>query len=178
MPKRVKRHDVVQPADTSIKLIALTKGQNTIVDTDDYEYLMEYNWYATWDSGSKGFYAGRNKKNSTKKNLLLLHRAIMNLSFGDGIEIDHINGNTLDNRRSNLRIATKEQNMRNRKKSSANRSGYKGVRLTPSRKRPWLSRCNAPGYKRHIGYFSSKEDAAQAYIFVAYLRFGEFSCIG
>lgn len=87
--------------------------------------------------------------------------------------VDHINGIRNDNRWSNLRIATRQQNNSNVKKRVDNQSGVKGVHWSkPDRK--WVAGIRVNGTRYHLGYFSAKADAAQCYNGAAALAFGEF----
>lgn len=168
---RVIRHAVVQPADISIKLIALTQGMNAIVDADLFDEISKYRWHASWNIYSKGFYAVRKDGNGKG---IPMHRVILGLVPGDELYGDHINRNGLDNRRSNLRVATKAQNACNSKITVDNTSGYKGV-CWQSEKKKWRAQYTLGGKQKHLGYFRSKEDAAQVYALFAYIKFGEFS---
>src|SRR6266851_8668054 len=137
MPKKpVVRHEVVQPPDTSYRLIPLTQGQNAIVDTADYDWLMQWNWCAWWSKDSKSFYAERGEKHNGHKRTIYMHRTI--LECGPNQETDHHDRNTLNNRRYNLRKATKSQNRNNQKIRSDNKSGYKGVSWD-NRKNKWIA---------------------------------------
>lgn len=90
-----------------------------------------------------------------------------------GFLVDHINGNTLDNRRSNLRFATKSQNSINSTKSSGV-SNYKGVWFR-QRKKPWVAEINKDGIKYYLGSYSNEVEAALAYNKKAVELFGEFA---
>ena len=89
---------------------------------------------------------------------------------------DHLNHNPLDNRRKNLRLSTDEQNRKNRRKYSNNRSGYKGVSFS-KRESKWVANLMIQGKYKHLGYFESKEDAAHAYDEAARINYGEFACL-
>src|SRR6266481_2348808 len=104
---RVRRHEVIQPQDQSIKLIPLTKGQSAIVDAADYEWLMQWNWTAQWSKNIGSFYAYR----ISGKTLIYMHRLIT--ACEQGMDVDHINHHTLDNRRSNLRKGSHSYNLAN-----------------------------------------------------------------
>ena len=104
-----------------MKEIELTQGKRAIVDDADYQYLSKYNW--SYDDG----YASRGIRMNGKRKIILMHRFLMGLYFGDKRVVDHINHNTLDNRRENLRICTKAENRRNSRKSKNNTSSFKGV---------------------------------------------------
>jgi hypothetical protein len=95
-----KRHEVIQPLDTSYRLIPLTQNQTAIVDVSDYEYLNQWNWHAQYSKAVKGFYAVRWMEGG---GTLQMSRAILGLQYGNPTEADHRSGNTLDNRRDNLR---------------------------------------------------------------------------
>lgn len=97
-----------------------------------------------------------------------MHRVIM--KFPEGLEIDHIDGDGFNNRRNNLRIATRAQNGANRGKTNANTSGYKGVSFRARDKR-WVAMCGG----RYLGYFLTAEDAAKAYDQEATARYGRFA---
>lgn len=97
--------------------------QYAIVDDEDYEELIKYDW-----SCSKNGYAQRRfEKEKDKFSTYPMHRQILGLTFGDKSCVDHINGNKLDNRKSNLRICSRTQNNHNIGLSKRNKSGVKGV---------------------------------------------------
>ena len=94
--------------------------------------------------------------------------------MGYGSHIDHINGNKLDNRRSNLRHVNNQQNHWNREKSKSNTSGYKGVSFDKSRGK-YEASIMKDGRKRFLGYFNDPKDAAVAYDNAAFFYFGEYA---
>jgi len=159
---------VVQPADASIRLIALTLCQEAIVDAADYELLMARNWYAQWQPRTKSFYAHTWDEGRRTG----MGRIVLGLKQGDATEVDHRNGNTLDCRRENLRVATSAQNNQNRKRHEVNRSGFKGVR--PSGKK-WAAKIYVQGRSIYMGCYATPEEAARQYDAVARLAFGEFA---
>ena len=93
-----------------------------VVDDKLYNELSKFNWNI-----SKNGYAQRRVKIGNKVSTILMHRQIMELSFGDSICVDHINGDRLDNRKSNLRLCTHTENLHNSKLSKRNKSRAKGV---------------------------------------------------
>ncbi|MHC4440631.1 MAG: HNH endonuclease, partial [Planctomycetota bacterium] len=95
----------------TFRRIPLTQGKYAIVDTDDFERLNKYKWYAVKDS--KNFYAYRNKRVGKKYISLGMHRQILHPP--GNLFVDHINHNGLDNRKANLRLATCAQNTYNRR---------------------------------------------------------------
>lgn len=155
--------------------INLTLGQIALVSDDDFEELSKYNWFANKQNGTK-YYATRKVRYEGKQQMIRMHRAVWELHHGTifrGLEIDHINHNTLDNTIDNLRICTHAQNhfnqIRNRNDYS---SKYKGVWLQNNR---WLSRIKYNGEKIYLGSFDNEIDAAIAYNNKAKELFGEFA---
>lgn len=106
------------------------------------------------------------------------HRVIWAVKTGEWPkgEVDHINGDILDNRWENLRIATHSQNMKNRGAPSNNTSGYKGVSFH-RKKGKWRAAIHSEGKKYHLGYFNSAELASQAYEEAAKIHHGNFARI-
>lgn len=142
------------------KIIELTQGQVTLVDDDDYDYLMQWSWHAHKENTI--WYARRNTKRKiqgvTVSKTISMHREIMNAL--PGMIIDHINQNQLDNRRSNLRFVDNLTNSMNRGKQSNNTSGHRGViRL----KEKWVARIKYKGKLHQIGSFDDFNQAAEAY---------------
>ena len=135
-----------------MKEIPLTRGRVAIVDDEHYWWLTKWKWYY----GSNG-YAVRNAPGKRHK---YMHCVIMDTP--PGMDTDHINGDRLDNRRSNLRVCTRAQNTHNQKVSKANSSGYKGVHWHKHDKR-WRTQIKTGGKKIYLGNFHSKEYAALAY---------------
>jgi len=156
---------VTQPADEKIRYIPLTRGRFTIVDAADYEWLGAHKWFASLRKHT--FYACRNGG----RTLLLMHRVIMEPP--KGMVVDHINGNGLDNRRSNLRVCTNAQNVRNsRPKGSTSR--FKGVYHREDM-RKWCARIYHAGRQVHLGNFEDERQAARAYDRKALELFGEYA---
>ena len=110
-----------------MKEIQLTQGKVALVDDEDYEYLNQWKWYANEWKGGK-LYAVRNvRKNKQYIGYESMHR-LLSSNKDKKLVTDHINGNTLDNRKSNLRICTISENTKNRQIQKNNKSGFKGVR--------------------------------------------------
>lgn len=101
-----------------------------------------------------------------------MHRFIMDAPKGQ--QVDHINGNKLDNRKSNLRICSHSENLRNQRKPKDNKSGFKGVSWHKGAKR-WCAEIRSNGKRHHLGYFDTAEDAAKAYDIAATLIHGDYA---
>ena len=99
------------------------------------------------------------------------------MGFPGEMEIDHVNRNKLDNRRSNLRICTRQQNGKNRSLSSNNKSGYHGVHFANTEKRVkrWVASTRVDGKKKIIGRYYTVQEAATAYNIAAKKYHGEFA---
>jgi len=153
--------------------IPLSQGLVALVDSQDYKELSKYKWSA--EKHGRRFYAGRSELNAItkKKTKIIMHRFIMNTP--KGMETDHINGNGLDNRRSNLRICTRQQNSHNVSKYETNTSGFKGVDFLPHLRRKWRARIMAEGKNKHLGLYETKELAYEAYCKACIKYYGEFS---
>lgn len=147
--------------------IPLTQGQTTVVDDADARFA-SLKWYAKpIKRRTGGFYAARIEQGTT----VYLHRVI--LSATAGVLVDHINGDGLDNRRANLRLATLSQNLMNRVSTSA--TGFRGVEPSYRKAHPWAA-CLYKGKRRtRLGSFSTAEEAARAYDRAALAQYGEFA---
>lgn len=154
-----------------MKTIALNKGLVTLVDDEDFDNLIQYHWGAWKSSGGK-FYARTEIKNRGHEITVLMHRLIM--SAPPGFHIDHANGQTLDNRKQNLRVCTSYLNVANSKKSSTNTSGFKGVARNHKMWQAYIG-SSKDGTWEFIGNFRTREEAAVAYDRAALCRWGEFA---
>lgn len=137
------------------KLIPLTKNQHAIVDDEDYAFLAQWKWCYQSAPNGRGYAVRREGKRS-----ILMHRDLMKPPTG--LTVDHINGNGLDCRKCNMRIATHAENMRNRQKQSEGfTSQYRGVYWEANKQR-WRA-CVWLNKKRFCaGYHQSEEAAAKA----------------
>jgi hypothetical protein len=145
--------------------IPLTKGKVTIVDDADYEGLTQRRWHLLTPK--------RGGEYAMSSNGTGMHRAIT--SAPPGMEVDHINGNGLDNRRGNLRVCTKSGNQRNQRvQSRAKTSVFKGVSRMRGRTR-WVACIKLGGRDTRLGSFGNEVDAALAYDAAARKHFGEFA---
>jgi AP2 domain len=169
-----ERSEVTFPVIPSYRKIKLSQGQFTIVDLLDFDWLNANRWNAYFNKSTNSFYARRHAAPFTPEDYTLhMHREILGLQRGDPRVGDHISGDTLDNRRSNLRIATLQQNARNRRKPSHNTSGFKGVNWHAGTGK-WAATIKLHGKKQHLGLFATKTDAYAAYCETAQQHFGEF----
>ena len=137
-----------------MKRIPLTQGKFALVDDEDYLTISRYKWCF----GNNGYAIRSSYK--TNSNHSLMHRMIIDTP--KGMLTDHINGDKLDNRRSNLRIATKSENMMNAGMRTNNKSGFKGVTWSKNAKK-WASQIMINGRHIHFGYFDDPKDAALAH---------------
>jgi hypothetical protein len=145
--------------------IALTKGQFAVIEAAD-SWMDRYRWNATEIRGRYYAYAKLDGR------MTYMHRLLM--GNPPKMEVDHKNGDTLDNRRSNLRIVTHAQNLANQRLHVRSASGFKGVSWDKKSKK-WAAHIKYQCRKRHLGYFAVKEDAARAYNAAATELFGEYA---
>jgi hypothetical protein len=143
--------------------IVLTNGMITQVDDCDFALLSKRKWQAK--QGQNTWYAVRSDH-------VRMHRLI--LDAPSGIEVDHIDGNGLNNQRCNLRLATKDQNQHNSVIRSDNTSGLKGVHLD-KRSGSWVAQITVRGKTLHLGCFVKAKDAARRYDDKARELFGGFA---
>ena len=154
------------------KEIPLNSGMVTIVDDEDFEFLNQWKWtYSKHKRKSTG-YALRGTKKSDERKMFYMHREITKVS--DGMYVDHINGNGLDNRKANLRICTSQQNKWNMKIPKNNTSGFKGVSWHPQTGK-WRASIHINRKRKSLGLYSTKESAAFAYNAGAQKYHGEFA---
>jgi hypothetical protein len=169
MPRKVRPIRI----EGQVAYVPLTQGYEAVIDAEDAPLVSGWNWYARVQPG--GNYAIRTDGSSGKRICVHLHRFIMDAP--DGLEVDHIDGDGLNNRRCNLRLATRSQNMRNQRLNSRNTSGFKGVSWD-KRDKKWLAYIKVYRKKIHLGSFDTPEDAHAAYCDAAARLHGEFAKLG
>lgn len=152
--------------------IPLSKGWTAWVDEEDYENLARYTWCALEIRGGKKFYAVRNSSlRSGPRKTLLMHREILQAS--SPLQVDHVDGNGLNNQRSNLRLATSAENAHNQA-SRGGTSSFKGV-TRHKKAGSWQAQIKVSGKHQYLGLFKSEIDAARAYDRAAIELHGKFA---
>jgi hypothetical protein len=156
--------------------ICMPGGFVALVDDEDYEWLIrDYAWHKI--KGESTFYAHAWLRGSKPKRKVYMHRII--LGVPKGIEVDHIDGNGLNNRRNNLRSCTSSENHFNSRKRRLyggipTTSLYKGV--TQNKKSGnWITRIYIRGKQTHVGAFPTELEAAAAYDMAAIREYGRFA---
>lgn len=147
--------------DPRVKFIPLTKNGFAVVDTEDFEELAKFNWWL-----SRNGYAVRKEWFQGRSRYVFMHRSVLRIKSGHA---DHINTIRFDNRTSNLREATRTQNIRNRRKLVEASSKFKGVTWNKQQK---LWRATISGY---LGDFESEIEAALCYDKAAKFLHAEFA---
>lgn len=159
----------IDERDPNVALIPLNQGKYALIDVIDVD-LARFTWAL-----NLGRYAHRCEENNGKGKHYSMHRVILERKVGrpiaQGMVVDHINRNGLDNRRDNLREATQAENLRNLGRHSDNTSGYKGVKRITAH--TWEARVNGQG----IGYYDTAEEAAFAYDKAALEQYGKFASL-
>jgi hypothetical protein len=152
-----------------MKQIQLTQAKVALVDDEYFDVLNIFKWCAHRHYNT--FYAVR-VTNRPNRKMILMHRVILN-PLG-GLQIDHINGNGLDNQRANLRVCNGSQNMCNRGKHEDNTSGFKGVCFRKYRKK-FQAQIRMYGKQFYLGMFPTAIEAAKVYDVAAIRIHGEFA---
>jgi hypothetical protein len=143
-------------------------GGHTLIDDDDLALVLEHKWCINQkEQGKRTSYVRRTTDS------LKLHQLIMG-EVPEGMVIDHVNGDGLDNRRANLRFCTHAQNRQNQSKRIDGASPFKGVGWVEDRKK-WRAFIKVEGRQKTLGYFDREEEAALAYDSEAREIFGDFA---
>jgi hypothetical protein len=138
-------------------------GKSFIFDLEDYDFIKGFTWRLDCQNYVKTSIDGKT---------VALHRLLLQPALGK--EIDHINLDPTDNRRRNLRLATRQENERNKSLSKANTSGYKGVHWHKHRNK-WRAMIKVNQKSIHLGLFEEVDEAAEVYNAAAKKYFGEYA---
>lgn len=142
-----------------MKTIPLTQGLCAMVDDVDCEYLSKFKWYAL--KNANAYYAVRNVYQPNDRQIKIhMHRVI--LECPDNFQVDHIDGNGLNNQKNNIRIVTSRQNHQNL--HNIRSSKYPGVARNLNTTNPWSALIKINGKTKHLGVFPSETDAFCAYV--------------
>lgn len=157
-----------------MRLIPLTKDKFAMVDDEDYEKVSQHKWHVFMRKDKKSLYATytlhdlKNHKDTT----IRMHRFIMDAS--KNTQVDHIDGNGLNNQKNNLRFSTNQLNQANKGKNKNNKSGFKGVSFNNQHKR-YISQVMFDGKVIYLGLYVDPIEAAKAHDKKAKELFGEFA---
>ena len=162
--------------DGDIAYVPLNRGYQAVIDADMAPKVGQYDWRAF--RRRDRIYPRAHGRIAGKPMSILLHRLVMGMGMRSpyyDAEVDHIDGDPLNNRRANLRLVTSAQNSRNSRKTSRRRTSiYKGVCFDRRSKR-WVSNIRVNGGALTLGHHATPEDAARAYDAAAALYFGAFA---
>ena len=150
--------------DEDIYTLPVLGGGTVRLDRGDWHKARDYVWMLHEHGYCWGYVDNR---------LVLIHRWLM--GEPPGLDVDHRNHDKLDNRRANLRVCTRADNMKNRRLRSDSVSGYKGVGGSP--KGRWVAKITSDGRRLHLGTFDTAEEAARAYDGAARELHGEFALL-
>jgi hypothetical protein len=162
--------------------IELTQGKFALVDPDDFNWLNNYNWHAI--KKGNNFYASRFETINGRRRHIYMHRQIMQsklnpvpCTLNPDLVIDHIDRNSLNNCKSNLRLATRTQNNWNSARGkNQGRSKYKGISWKPA-KRKWQATLYINGRAKSLGYYSDEISAARAFDAAAKKHRRQYACL-
>lgn len=166
---RLRKEDIEKRlrVEADHAVITLTRGFKTIIDLQDVEKVQSKGW-SLLVAGGKHYAYARVGGRSTP-----LHRFIMDAPTG--FHVDHRDGDGLNNRRSNLRICTPQENARNARGMEYGESFFKGVVRVPGHVAPWRAYIKLDGKLLNLGYWNEEQAAARAYDAAARFYFGEFA---
>lgn len=167
--KRYCKYDLVSNNNYGIGISL--NGYKFYFDLEDYDKIKEYGW-----NYHKDYITSHNipKNPLFDMDNILIHRFIMNCTDKNK-EVDHINHDTFDNRKVNLRIVNKNENMQNKIIQKNNKSGFKGVSLASKKYGGWVANIGFKGKQIYLGNFKNKEDAIKARKEAEELYHGKFS---
>ncbi len=163
-------------SDGKSRCIHLTQGQIAIIDAADFPLVSQLKWQASWSENTRSYYAVAAYHDSSKRGRqrhILMARLIMGVVDDKSIWVDHESHDTLDNRQSNLRFATKKENARNRRIRRT-----QGLKWTTFKKKEgkWLSQITADGVLRCLGLYDTAEEAHEVAKAEAIKIHAKFAC--
>lgn len=166
-------YDILTVDGEPCRQLPLTRSLYAIVDASRYDEFMDgWRWMSQFASGK--FYAIGYPIGESATSQTMLHHLVLKMEIPD--EVDHINRNPLDNRRSNLRLATSSQNAFNRSQRPDNTTGYRGVSWHKVVQK-WAAKICYCGKQKHLGVFDTPEEAALVYDSAAIELHGEFASL-
>lgn len=157
-----------------MKRIPLTQGKEALVDDQDYEYLMRWRWHAARSRDKGLFYGGRTDYSTGHKRTVFIHQEVARRAGMVPGHYDHRDGNGLDDRRSNLRLADGFENQSNRGPNRNNKAGPKGVYFEAFTGR-YRAELMARGRRYKSRRFHTIVEATKAYNKLALEHHGEFA---
>ena len=183
MAARIPNNYIINEEDKTVRIeLRRRKAENmwTIIDLEDLEYVIKLTWYARYNRSNQCYYATHTVYSSeikTTERSIGLQYYLMNNENNPDWYIDHINHDTMDNRKSNLRITTNKCNLRNRdSKNSNNVSGYRNVMFDKrKKKKPYVVQLQINGKNTRLGSFDDVHEAGE---FAKQMRekyYGEFA---
>lgn len=164
----LKRTPIVEG---EIARVPLSMGRFAIIDECDAKLVSRYLWGTIPSRDGNGYALGHIPGS---KKYVLMNRLILGVEDEPDVEVDHKSRNTLDNRRSNLRRATRTENARNKRRRSSSRNKYKGIRYE-KREQKWRARICVEGKYINGQYYETEIEAAHEYDRLAHLHHGEFA---
>lgn len=173
--KKITENEIIYKDNEIIKFIVKSPkygDKEIIIDSEDWDKVRVHRWVLLQSKTIKGFYV---RSANSRIGGILLHRLILGLNNPE-ILVDHINHNTFDNRKYNLRECSPSKNLQNRGKQRNNTSGFKGVSWHVVKKR-WISYIGFNNKKIYIGLFEDKILAAEAYNKKAVELFGDYAIL-
>lgn len=157
----------------NVAYVPLTKGYEAIIDADDVPLVEGYTWKAFVDK--RRVYATTEIGGRKNKTGIRMHRLIMGAP--KGVDVDHIDHNGINNRRANMRLCTRSENLQNQRKRLDNTSGFKGVNYYKRTGR-WRAYIMRDSKEQHLGYFDTPEEAHSAYCKASKEIHGEYGFTG
>lgn len=159
-----------------MRIVILTKNRYAKVDDEDYQDLIKHSWQALWVKNCPRIYAVRRRLfwEDPDRSNVMMHRQILGLSMFDKVDVDHINGDGLDNRRCNLRVCSRSENNTHSRMSKNNTSGFIGISFNKQYGK-WEAHVCVNYKKICLGYFDCREDAVKTRLEAEKKYYGAFT---